>query len=117
MNGPPIPEAIRERDSEGGQLGLALQELEAGFGMELEQLEAAAAATAAVLPPPADQVLDLSTLEAGQTLRLDDFEHPVTAYLNSLAPSSRRPQLSALDWIARRTTQLYTAETLPWHRL
>jgi integrase len=34
-----------------------------------------------------------------------------------LAPSSRRPQLSALDWIARRATQLYSAETMPWHRL
>jgi integrase len=59
----------------------------------------------------------LAALEIEQTLRLDDFEHPVTAYLNSLAPSSRRPQLSALDWIARRATQLYTAETMPWHRL
>ncbi|MDQ6900158.1 MAG: site-specific integrase [Candidatus Dormibacteraeota bacterium] len=49
--------------------------------------------------------------------RLSDLEHPVTAYLNGLAPSSRRPQLSALDWIARRATQLYTAETLPWHQL
>jgi integrase len=56
-------------------------------------------------------------LEAGQTLHLDDFEHPVTAYLNSLAPSSRRPQLSALDWIARRATHVYTAETMPWHQL
>src|SRR6202022_1944012 len=68
-------------------------------------------------PAPAAQVLDLTPLEAEQTLRLDDFKHPVTAYLNSLAPSSRRPQLSALDWIGRRSTQLYTAETMPWHRL
>jgi integrase len=117
MNGSPISEAIRERDSEGGQLGLALQELEAGFGAELEQLEVAAAATAAGRPAPVAQVLDLATLEAEQTLRLDDFEHPVTAYLNSLASSSRRPQLSALGWIARRATQLYTAETMPWHQL
>src|SRR3982074_2056220 len=116
MKGSPISEAFRERDSEGGQLGLALQDLEDGFGAELDQLELAAAATAAGRPAAA-QVLDLATLEAEQTLRLDDFEHPVTAYLNSLAPSSRRPQLSALDWIARRATQLYPAETLPWPRL
>src|SRR2546427_3997950 len=48
---------------------------------------------------------------------LSDLRHPVAAYLNGLAASSRRPQLSALDWIARRSTQVYTAETLPWHRL
>ena len=48
---------------------------------------------------------------------LFDLEHPVTAYLNGLAPSSRRPQLSALDWIARRATRIYTAATTPWHRL
>jgi hypothetical protein len=41
----------------------------------------------------------------------------VQAYLNSLAPSSRRPQLSALDWIARRSTQVFDAETMPWQRL
>ncbi len=56
MNGSPIPEAIRERDSEGGQLGLALQDPEAGFGAELEQLEVAAAATAPGRPAPAAQV-------------------------------------------------------------
>jgi integrase len=117
VTGLPIPEALRERDSEGGQLGLALQDLEAGSAAELGRLEVAAAATAAGRPAPAAQVLDLTILEAEQTLRLDAFEHPVTAYLNSLAPSSRRPQLSALDWIARRATQLYTAETMPWHRL
>src|SRR5438132_472198 len=48
---------------------------------------------------------------------LGDFTHPVQAYLNALAPSSRRPQLSALDWIARRSTQVFTAETMPWQRL
>jgi hypothetical protein len=84
---------------------------------ELEQLEVDAAATAAGRPAVAAQVLDLTILEAEQTLRLADFEHPVTAYLNSLAPSSRRPQLSALDWIARRATHVYTAETMPWHQL
>src|SRR5919108_1454222 len=36
---------------------------------------------------------------------------------HSLAPSSRRPQLSGLDWTPRRATQRYTAETMPWHRL
>jgi hypothetical protein len=117
MNGSPIPEAIRDRDSEGSQLGLALQDLEAGLGAELEQLEVAAAPAAAGRPAAAAQVLDLATLGAEQTLRLDDFEHPVTSYLNSLAPSSRRPQLSALDWIARRSTQVFTAETMPWQRL
>jgi integrase len=117
MNGSPIPEAIWDRDSEDGQLGLALQDLEAGFGAQLEQLEVAAAATAAGRPAAAAQVLDQATLEAEQTLRLDNFKHPVTAYLNSLAPASRRPQLSALDWIARRATQFYTAETMPWHQL
>src|ERR1700724_3233140 len=96
MNGSPIWEAIRDRNSEGNQLGLALQDLEAGFGAALEQLEVAAGAMAAGRPAAAAQVLDLATLDAEQTLRLDDFEHPVTAYLNSLAPSSRRPQLSAL---------------------
>src|SRR5207244_1802259 len=117
MSSSPIPEAIQDRDSKGGQLGLSLQDLDAGFGAELDHLEVAAAATAAGRPTAAAQVLDLATLEPEQTLRLDDFEHPVTAYLNSLAPSSRRPQLSALDWIARRATQVYTAETMPWHRL
>jgi integrase len=68
-------------------------------------------------PAAAAQVLDMVAPEAEQALRFDDLEHPVTAYLNSLAPSSRRPQLSALDWIARRATQLYTAETMPWHQL
>jgi integrase len=43
--------------------------------------------------------------------------YPGQAYLNALAPSSRRPQLSALDWIARRSTQVFTAETMPWQRL
>jgi hypothetical protein len=56
-------------------------------------------------------------LNAEQPDSLMDLKHPVTAYLNSLSPSSRRPQLSALDWIARHATQLYTAETMPWHRL
>jgi hypothetical protein len=41
----------------------------------------------------------------------------VAAYLNSLSPSSWRPQLSALKWTARRTTQVFTADTMPWHRL
>ena len=48
---------------------------------------------------------------------LADLEHPVTAYLNWLAPSSRRPQLAALEAIARRSTQVFTAESMPWQRL
>ena len=64
----------------------------------------------------ADQVLALGGAEM-ESSSLGDFAHPVTAYLNSLAPSSRRPQLSALDWIGRRSTQVLTAETMPWHRL
>src|ERR1700738_4226754 len=109
MNGSPI--------SEGGQMGLALEDLDAGFGAERDQLEVSVAPTAAGRAASVGQVLDLGTCEAEQTLRLDDIKHPVTAYLNSLAPASRRPQLSALDWIARRGTQVYTAETMPWHRL
>jgi integrase len=64
----------------------------------------------------ADQLL---TLRAPPTERssLADLEHPVTAYLNGLAPSSRRPQLAALEAIARRSTQVFTAETMPWPRL
>ena len=67
--GSPILEAIRERDSKGGQLGLSLQDLDAGFGAELDHLEVAAAATAAGRPTAAAQVLDLATLEPEQTLR------------------------------------------------
>jgi hypothetical protein len=48
---------------------------------------------------------------------LGDVTHPLQAYLNAPAPSSRRPQLSALNWIARRATQVFTAETMPWQRL
>src|SRR4030088_3397405 len=63
------------------------------------------------------QVLELVPFASDELPSLGDVSHPVQAYLNSLAPSSRRPQLSALDWIARRATQRFTAETLPWHRL
>src|SRR5205807_8520877 len=61
----------------------------------------------------------LLTLSAPPTERssLADLEHPVTAYLNWLAPSSRRPQLAALEAIARRSTQVFTAESMPWQRL
>jgi hypothetical protein len=55
--------------------------------------------------------IDLQTLPTHAPRSLGHVSHPVQAYLNGLAPSSRRPQLSALDWIARRSTQLYTAET------
>jgi hypothetical protein len=47
MNGSPSPEAIRECDSKASQLGLALQDLQAGLGAELEQLGIAAMAMAA----------------------------------------------------------------------
>ncbi len=69
------------------------------------------------LPGASAELLDLILLEAEPPRRLADSAHPVSAYLNGLAPSSRRPQLSALDWIARRSTQLYTAATMPWQRL
>jgi integrase len=57
------------------------------------------------------------TLESEQVLSLADLEHPVTAYLNGLAPSSRRPQLAAPEAIARSSTQVFTAETMPWQLL
>jgi hypothetical protein len=63
------------------------------------------------------RVLDLVGPEAEQTRSLSDLEHPVTAYLNGLAPSSRRPQLAALEAIVRRSTQVFGAETMPWQRL
>jgi integrase len=63
------------------------------------------------------QVLDLIAPDRDQPRRIADLEHPVNAYLNGLAPSSRRPQRAALEAIARRATQLYTAETMPWQRL
>src|SRR5438132_11146242 len=79
----------------------------------------------ATSPPEADmkpplapaRVLDLPSLEIEQPCRLTDLEHPVTAYLNGLAPSSRRPQLAALEAIARRSTHVFSAETMPWQRL
>src|ERR1700730_8858061 len=63
------------------------------------------------------QVLDLPSLDIEQSRSLTDLEHPVTAYLNGLAPSSRRPQLAALEAIARRSTRVFNAATMPWHRL
>jgi hypothetical protein len=66
-------------------------------------------------PSTVVQVLDLVGLEAEHPSRLADLEHPVTAY--GLAPSSRRPQPAALEAIARRSTQVFTAETMPWQRL
>jgi integrase/recombinase XerD len=56
-------------------------------------------------------------MEAALALSLAELEHPVTAYLNGLAPSSRHPQLAALEAIARRSTQVFGAETMPWQRL
>ncbi|MBJ7600037.1 MAG: hypothetical protein DLM67_08740 [Candidatus Nephthysia bennettiae] len=62
-------------------------------------------------------VLDMVPFATDELTSLGDVSHPVQAYLNILAPSSRRPQLSALEWIARRSTQVFTAETMPWQRL
>jgi hypothetical protein len=42
-------------------------------------------------------VLDLPAVEAEKPRRLSDLDHPVTAYLNGLAPSSLHPQFAALD--------------------
>jgi len=64
-----------------------------------------------------DQVLALVELEGEPVASLAQLGHPVTAYLNGLAPSSRRPQLAALEAIARRATQIYSAESMPWQRL
>jgi hypothetical protein len=63
------------------------------------------------------QVIDLVAPDGNQPRSLADLDHPVIAYLNGLAPSSRRPQLAALEAIARRSTQVFTAETMPWHLL
>ena len=68
-------------------------------------------------PAEPEHGLDLKPFPSDQLPSLGDVRHPVQAYLNALAPSSRRPQLSALDWIARRSTHVFTAETMPWHSL
>src|SRR5207253_4099250 len=97
-----------------------------GFGPELEPGISEGGTAAGVTrarravgegPGPATQVLHLAEPELEPDRRLSDNDHPVTAYLNGMAPSSRRPQLSALDWIARRSTQVFTADTMPWQRL
>src|SRR2546428_2175680 len=69
------------------------------------------------VPAEPEHGLDLRPFTSDQLPSLGDVNHPVQAYLNALAPSSRRPQLSALDWIARRSTQVFTVETMPWQRL
>jgi hypothetical protein len=81
--------------------------------------EEAVGCTPVIAEPPASvvQVLDLVGLAAEHPSSLADLEHPVTAYLNGLTPSSRRPQLAALEAIARRSTQVFTAETMPWQLL
>ena len=88
-----------------GQLGLALDGGMAGHAAKSAPSWARAAGQVPAAP------------QESATARLSDLEHPVTAYLNSLAPTSRRPQLSALDRIAHRSTHVFTAETIPWHRL
>jgi integrase len=66
-----------------------------------------------------DQAREWAPLQfdGDQLPALSDLRHPVAAYLSGLAQSSRRPQLAALEAIARRATSVYSAETLPWHRL
>ena len=83
---------------------------------ELWQERGPVSPTSTKAPAVSDQVLILAGPEAEQS-SLADLEHPVTAYLNGLAPSSRRPQLAALEAIARRSTQVFTAESMPWQRL
>jgi integrase len=68
-------------------------------------------------PEAGGQILEMGPFASEQLPSLGDVSHPVQAYLNALAPSSRRPQLSALDWIARRSTQVFTAESMPWQLL
>jgi hypothetical protein len=68
-------------------------------------------------PEARRQALELPPFAGEELPSIDDVSHPVQAYLNALAPSSRRPQLSALDWIARRSTQVFTAESMPWQHL
>lgn len=45
----------------------------------------------------ADQALDPVELEPEQLPPLSHLGHPVSAYLNGLAPSSRRPQLAGVE--------------------
>jgi hypothetical protein len=47
------------------------------------------------------QVLELGPFVSDQLSSLGDVTHPVRACLNALAPSSRRPQLSALGGVLR----------------
>src|SRR2546426_12686001 len=117
MTSTPMPAAQGESDA--GQLGLALESGFAGAVTAATAAWARALAPRAVAEEPAAavQVIDLTVSELAPDRRLSDLEHPVTAYLNGLAPSSRRPQLSAPDWIARRSTHAFTPETMPWHRL
>lgn len=42
-------------------------------------------------PSEAAQVLELAAPELEPDRRLSELEHPITAHLNSLAPSSRQP--------------------------
>jgi hypothetical protein len=92
MSSTPMAAAQRESDVGPGQLRLALDDIETEFGAELDQPGIAGGSPAALRPVAAVQVLELPASDTEHALRLDDFKHPVTAYLNSLAPSSRRPQ-------------------------
>jgi hypothetical protein len=64
-----------------------------------------------------EQLLDLRELEGQPLPPFSHLDHPVVADLNGLAPPLRRPQVAALEAIAQRATQVYTAESMPWHRL
>jgi hypothetical protein len=78
---------------------------------------AASAVSALAELGPTHELLDLVDQQDDQLPSLADLGHPVAAYLNGLAPSSRRPQLAALEAIARRSTLVYSAETMPWQQL
>ncbi len=86
-------------------------------GQGLEDSPPAALGTGGVISEGPTQLSDLVSQHGEGPPAFSHLEHPVAAYLNGLASSSRRPQLSALEWIARRSTQVYTAETMPWQRL
>jgi hypothetical protein len=68
-------------------------------------------------PATVAQVLDLTGLDAEQLSSLAESRAPGHRLPERAGPPSRRPQLAALEAIARRTTQVFNAETMPWQRL
>ncbi|MDQ6900916.1 MAG: hypothetical protein M3072_15690, partial [Candidatus Dormibacteraeota bacterium] len=105
----PGPAALPELASGASQLSFGLVALD--DPLSALQREAAQPMSADAVTTPAFPFEPASSAGRLRATGAPLLEHPVTAYLNGLAPSSRRPQLPALDWIARRATQLYTAET------